>query len=707
MSNDIFFLMCVDPNLVSLVSSFVDTEKNEVSICCSVDSQTKFGFTEHRILFANESHIFVFETKKKQINPIITKTWFDIKRVISPKEEEMQIIFDNMSVEFHHQSVPLILKTMIQYLYNILTDIEMPEVDLETFDYTILKKSNFAIYYRFRALILSENFETPEDLCYRVKDFAFAKCDNIDVYTIDPHGLHIPYILKSLQVDSKIKTLTVQTPMKGCLWKDLGDFVSYNTSINHIISYEPLTNEFDYFIEGFKKNPRSKIKKLSILRAKITKKYSKLIGSLVDVHPLDTLCLSNSLLGPTAIEFLSLFEKSRNLQTLNTLILDNTKNVDVSLLVRVTKNIKTLSICSSDIELCLLFGFLAYEETTKLEKLIASNNKAKVNISEQITLPKSLKEIVIQNTEFKGDNLKHILQMANHNPITLDVSRATLHPSAWRRLITDYDSIENPQFTGIGWSDNQIDLETLDFFDRCENMKYLNIGGCLKPNDQIFPTILDFIENNNSITTLDLSVTLKTQVPVSVMPIIIATLGKNKNLLDVDLSGNPIDASCLQTLTDMLMNNRNIRKITFNMMEVNNGMIFKNFFTRLSKRGIPLEFPYPAFDIRRILTQKLIKDDEAKIIEQNIEIITKGDATIDVPNETINQGLKKPIKRRIEPYGENRIPSDESVIQSYKDSDPKEWEVLQPQIPRPDDEKYLLSLKETFNIDQLVDSLIN
>ena len=142
-------------------------------------------------------------------------------------------------------------------------------------------------------------------------------------------------------------------------------------------------------------------------------------------------------------------------------------------------------------------------------------------------------------------------------------------------------------------------------------------------------------------------------------------------------------------------------------MEVNNGMIFKNFFTRLSKRGIPLEFPYPAFDIRRILTQKLIKDDEAKIIEQNIEIITKGDATIDVPNETINQGLKKPIKRRIEPYGENRIPSDESVIQSYKDSDPKEWEVLQPQIPRPDDEKYLLSLKETFNIDQLVDSLIN
>ena len=240
-----------------------------------------------------------------------------------------------------------------------------------------------------------------------------------------------------------------------------------------------------------------------------------------------------------------------------------------------------------------------------------------------------------------------------------------------------------------------------------KDLQYLNIGGCLKPNDQIFPTVLDFIENNNSIKSLDLSVTLHTQIPVSSMPLVIATLAKNKNLLEVDLSGNPIDSTCLQTLTDALMNNRSIKKIVFHMMEVNNADIFKNFFSKLSKRGVPLEFPYPAFDIRRFLNQKSIKDTDAKLIEQNIDIITKGDNTIVVPPETISNNSKKPFKRRVEPYGENKIPSNESVIQNYKESDPKEWEVLQEQITKPNDEVYLSSMKEQFNIDQLVDFLIN
>ena len=699
--------MSIDTDLLGQIEQIVDTRKNEPSVCCFFDENYNSAF-ENKVLFTNESNIMVLVARKKQFSILLNKTWFDIKKIDHPKEDSLEIIFkDKISFKIENKRVEVILKTILQYMYNILTDKEMPEVDLFEFDYTLLQKSQFALYHRFKAIILTENVQTPDDLIERLHDFVRANCDSIDVYTLDPHGAHIPYILRSLQVDTKIKTLIVQTPLKGCLWKDLGDFVSYNTSIHHIISYEPLTQDFQHFVAGFKKNPRSKINQLSILRAKITKKYNEMLANLINIHPLDTLCIANSLLGPTAIDFLYVFEKSPNMQKLQTLTLDGTKGIDISLMLRVTKNLKTLSVCNCQLELSLLFGFLAYEKETHLEKLIANFNRARVNINEKLELPPTIKEINLRGIEFQGDNLLHILQITNKHPLTLDVSKAELHQNAWQRLMASYDSIEDPKFTGFGWSDNPIDLETLDFFDRCTHLEYLYLGSSFDPQNKNFLEILNFLATNNSIKRLDFSCAQNNQTNPATLSVVISPLRENKHLREIDLSGNSVNNTTLQTLCDVLMANRAIRKATFSTIEVYDADVFKNFYAKLAQRGVPLDIPVPSFDISRFLIQKFIREYAAQTIEKNVETIIHGDPSIKVPIEMTTPATECPRKRRVPAYGEQKIPTDEEVIRNTPETEPQVWDLLQPQVPHVSDEFYVSLMKQSYDIDSLVSSIID
>lgn len=701
--------MCIDPLLVEKIGEFIDVKYNDPSICYPVNVTGRGKSKEKMILFTNESNIIVFDNKNqsKFINPLLNKTWFQLKRIVSNDEYKLQLHFDKGYFEIESDVVPLIIYVVVRYICNILVDKEIPEVDLETFDYTTIQKSRYAAYYRLRALIFTESFQYSLDTILRFKDFLGIAYNEIDVYTIDPIGSHIPYILRALQVNPKISKLIVQTPMKGVIWKDLGDFVAYNQTIKSIVTYEPITNDFEFFIQGFQQNSRSKIDKLAIMNAKVTRKYVLDIEQLLQARQLSSLELNNCLAGPTAIEFIETFEKSAQMQQIRHLSLDNSKNLDLYQLLRVTKSLDSLSVNECGIEICLFFGFLAYFPDVKLKEISINGNQAKAALKSSLKIPTSIKKLSITNTFFAGDNILRLLVLLAPLRANIDLSHAQNLQTNWNSLAREFDLIEKPQFTGLGWAGNPVELQTLDFFDRCENLSMLNISGCIREKSSSFPEIIKFLSENDTIEKLKISQGKPTDISVSSMPLIFSLIKDNRNIKSVDISGHPITDDLLKNFSEALMTNLSIFEVNFSLTECKSGPAVVEFYNKLESRFTPLHLPPPNFDMKRLRHKKQISEADEVEIFRIIEAVSYGNKNAKPPVDSFTPMVRVEKQRRVPPCENYRIPTDDEVIQKMANEkdDAAEWEVIQDQIPHIDTLAVTTMLQQTMNIDMLIASV--
>ncbi|EAX96360.1 hypothetical protein TVAG_337920 [Trichomonas vaginalis G3] len=699
--------MCIDPEILETLSGILDTNSNDPLICYPVNITGRGRNNEKMILFANESNIMIFDNKirTKMIQPSLNKTWFQLKRIISHQDNVLQLHFDKGYFEMNDEAIPLIIVVIVRYVCNILTDKEVPEVDLETFDYNIINKSQNAAFYRLRALVLAENFQYDSDTVFRFKDFISLPFSEIDVYTIDPIGHHIPYILRALQVNNRINSLIVQTPMKGVLWKDLGDFVKYNTSISTIKTYEPFTDEFQFFINGFEENPKSKIKNLYIMNSKITRKYNSYLQQLLKAHRLEKLVLDNCLVGPSATDFVDVFASSTHMQALRSLSLDRSKNLDIYQLLRVSTTLQSLSLNNCGIELCLFFGYLSYFSDLKIKDISLNGNYAKAAIKETLTLPTSLRSISISDITLAGDNILKILLLFSKFKIKLDISRVKTNLSNWKNLSREFDFIIDPQFTGLGWSENPIYLETLDFFDRCKNLKYLKIDGCVNPGNALFSEVMSYLETNDTIEELEIPATKKIVLEESSMNVIISLIKSNKNLTYVNINGQTINDNNVEFLCDALLENLSISKFDFSLFEVKDGKKVCEFYTKLVSRVAPLQLPMPSIELRKLMIYKQLKEAEVIQINQLIDLIMYESPDNKFQRE-IPEKVEREKKRRIPPKPlDYQIPPDEEVINAITEENPDEWDVIQDMIPLPNEENIANSLKQSMNLDLLMASV--
>jgi len=692
--------MCVDPIVLEQISTVIETDINAPSICMLVDKVVGKGKYDRVVLYTNESHLYLFEAKafSKGLTYSSMKTWFEMKKIYSPDSQSITISFDDSEYSLCQENALFILTIILQYIHNILTPLEMPEVELDTFDYSILKHSQFSALFRFRALVFCSDLPIPTDVCSQLKKFLSSNHQEIDITQIDPNGDYSQYILDSLQLEPKIKSLVIQTPMKGILWKELGAFVATNTTINSILSYEPLTNEFSDVIEGFKNNPRSKVRKFGILRAKMTRRFNKMISEMVEVRPLETLLIQNSLQGMVAIDFVVLYETDIHLQKLSSLYLDGTQGLDISHLIRVSKRIHTLSISNCGVELSLLFGFLSYELDTQVNTLIISGNKCSKTIKETMEVPAALKCIVCANTTFKGDNLLRIMKILSQISISIDFSYATLDRLSWNRFFSQLETINGVNFTGIGWSANPISLELLDFLDQCTSLAQLKMDEIIDSSDPNFSAIIEFMSKNMIIKSLSINGSDKKYLNASTSPVLLTLIRQNKNILELSINNHRFDDTGLLLLAEALLANRRLVKLQFSLPESPGMHAIPSYFSKLVSRGAPLNQPWFAEEFSELLKKHILKDDTIKKIKDQYEIISKGDANIEIPPETITPVQYEPIKKRIQQKND----SFDDSVPNMEIFNHKDWPIKQGLIPSPSDELFINMMKQKYNLNVLI-----
>lgn len=700
--------MCVDPDLLTEVKTIIGESDNRPSVCCWASVRQKTIIFQPKIVLLNESHLIIISKKDKNDTSQISfmQPWMQIRKITHNSFLSLKFVDDCIDID--GDKLSFIICTIMQYVCNILSAKEMPNVDLGCFDYSICQKTYETAIYRLRAIMFTENIRIPKEVLDEFDDFIESRSNNINLIKIDPSGVYIPFILRAIEVDYNVDTLTVYTPVNGVMWDVLGSFLAKNTTIKSVITYEPITNRFQYFIHDVASNSKSALKAFHLMRAKITNSTNGILAEFFQYQQFKEFTIYGGFGYGVCNDFLLYYSCTESMKRLEKLTLDCSANFDIYFLLRISQNLKYLSVRDCNIQIGKFLGFLEMHQDSHLEVLDISLNKAKTVIKPDLVLPESIKEIRCRKTHFKLDNLLNFFMICSKKAMRIDVAELSISDSSFLRFRRSLDLIEDPKLTGLVWSGNSIDLELLDFLDRCEALDFLDISDCLDENEKIRAEVHNFLMNNMTIKKLVMRASSNNNIDV--VSSIVALIYDSLTINEIDITGQEVDDNKLMQIMHALIANKTLRKLTLSYKWLTEKHTFQVFFMELLKRMYPLTLPPIYETMKEIQFKDKLYYYEKNQIKKFIEQIRQGCIyNIDSLDKQI-EDKKKTIKkvRRVGKYSNTIIPDDYEINEAsmrFKENT-EEWDVLQPKIDAVNAEPISSDYFNKFSVDDAINSII-
>ena len=644
--------MCVDMESLSYISGTVLSDVNAPIVCMCIDNVKAFGKIQRRLFFANESHVYLFEQKAitKYYTQVFCDNYVNLQKIHLPDPQTLILTFspNNFQIEIQNEIAQQMTTLLVLYIYSALTNREMPEVELYDFDYTLLSHSYLSFYNRFRFLCFKNGKEPNREILNKMRKFCLSNSQELDTLSIDTSGEYTKYILESLQIEPNITTLIVQTPRMGTMWKEVAQMFRTNTTITTFISYEKLTKSFADIPKAFQENERLKLKKFLLMRAVINPTYIQIFSDIVISHQFEQFGIINSLSDDKSTLFLNSLNNNPSFQSLFSLTLDGTRNLDIYLLLRSINTISSLSIANCNIELSLFFGFLELVQDLKLISLNLTGNKATQLIKDNTKLPNSLEEIRVEYIAFKDDNLLRLMKLLTQKPMKIDASRAILDETKWNHFFDNIDLLPTDKITSLNWSENAIYLEFIDFLDTCTTLESLYLNGCFGKGDSlILKEFSKFVSASTTLKEVSATGTPKKTFGDDELLLFLKGFATNRSVLSIDISNQAITSKSLNPIKYLLLTNRKIEKMKIGTHKLYRPEFLLKFYQLLAPRGTPLTLDFPSSDIILFQENQMITRDFLSQIHEAYDLLLRGDPSVKVPKGSIQREkeVPKPAKR--------------------------------------------------------------
>ena len=529
-------LALINQESLEKVKSIVgELPEKYVLVCLDGDTVISPGSEKPQLLTFTATLDSIFFVDPKSRKPNQTFYWFQIQMI---KSRKGSIIFSTQNqaqtIKFETEIDRQILLVLIPKIWEILSDSEVPQLDIEYFDYKpYTKRSIYAPISRIHAKCrINRQTHLNEAVLKRFQQYLYEGYSEIDLSTISEDPNERAILLDSLLLAPHITSIDSHVSS----WTAITSFLQNNVYITKFITTDELTTDAFQIPVAFSRNKECKIQYWGIQFASITPKTLKFIST-----QLQTLDLSYSLRGEGLDQFLQLMSTDSNLSRISSLKLNGIKGLDVERLLMGSRSLDSLSIAFCCLQVSTIFNALVHPDipTLKLSSIDISGNRGTEGINDTVTLPPSISEIIAENIIYSGDNLLRLINISlgskqkerkaffekidrssppksspfksrseylEDQPIKsrkmkLDASYSIMDKQLWQCCLPSFDELNPENLTEFIWRDNPIDSNLLDFLDKASNLQSIDFSGSIRSEEDCLD-LVNFIADNPNISTI-------------------------------------------------------------------------------------------------------------------------------------------------------------------------------------------------------------
>ncbi|KAH0795660.1 Leucine Rich Repeat family protein [Histomonas meleagridis] len=736
--------MEIEKDLLDAIAPIVGMLENEKVICCvKVTHAGRKSKKAGAGMLATEFGFYVLEKGifSKNYSIVGQFFWNSLKK-IELVDNETFIFTGGATLSSHritHHGANYLLKLIIKHIKNVLIPSEYPEfVNLDD-SFTNVEHQHEAFVNRFRFQLRLLNVRKfPSELEKKLSKI-ICRTHTLDITALPGSDSFTDVLLDCLQIEPTIITVILPRGLKNPYWTSLANCLRRNTTLNHVVTNDPASNEIERVAEALASNQQGKLNKFTFRNANFQIEHFSILEKLFRSIPFEELEFDNSMNGPIFQQLLLSESMGLALTSLQSLILKKTRELNLEIIFQMLPSLKRISLIECDInigKICHLMSKLRLE-SIEIKGGYAQNS---IQVSK---IPPQLSSFTFEDITWEGQSFTIVWNaIMTHQPtskkLTVSLSSARIKTEHWSQFYREVQNTPPCQYlTSLTWSENEVQAPLFQYLLSCPQLNTIVFNGCFSSNSSsIIGVLTEFLNAKPSIESVTIKGTKRAQLGDSA-PILFSRLKKNQNLKYLDVSNNDFGSQGLLSLGEFLVANKKLREIVFANNNIETGEAYETFFDTVMNRGPKLVMEWPDKEITDMHKAKLLKgksvnhmmDCYAIIINGNLKAKVTDDATDDASN-LFNEGPKmrhsgsrsrspsighkhhrsKHRSRTSSLVNEDRpLASDKSSssfdplqISEGSETNQDQWKFTLPEIPVPDINEQVKAIDAAYNINVLL-----
>jgi hypothetical protein len=680
---------------------------------CKVGNSFK---PENRFALFTEKGVDFFEPKGfgKSIALSRSFIWFDITEIKSIGPNSLELVFKTQSVQFQVEQLPITAGEILRHLRLILTPAEFPPIHVRGFAIPPPSSDPLCGYHRMRARILSAGQPVPNDLDIAYRLFLSSGESRLDLGEI-PCGPHAARVLESLVVVPKVTKVCI--PEGGdSLWESAGNLLGQNPRIVKFASGQVPDNGFSSFTKAVREKCSPALSLLSFNGTPLRLREIQGIASIYVEKPIAGLSISN---GMDAIQMQAFFAQFAHPMNLRSLTFDNINNVDLETFFACLESFDKLGLTRCRLELSVFLRNAVRSKCFAVRNLDLSGNMANGSFGSTSRLPPSIRKITLNDMRFTEDVFEETIRFCLTAPsvTSLSLGNVGLARAEIEKILSGL--LARPDMNGVRfavtkfrWDDNPITPAFLRMVERCPDLRFLSLNGCLSGEDQSIQLVGEFLNVNTSVTRLSICGTTKGRLPPEELLKILEPFRRyNRTVTSLDLSNNSLDESTFEQLAVILIQNCVLTKVALRNFDLRDETVFEKFLRSLLRRGAPLTIPFPRFDLQEMIQSDSPDSAILSGILGRLEKVAQGDHMVTIPENSRVQAAAPPTPSYRTGAGfptHAAVPSEAAARPAGPQAPPGpapppgEWDIVFESVPPIDKEALLREFQEAYTLTKLL-----
>lgn len=614
----------------SYVAQILENNEIEGESTIYIVTPVEKGHSE-RILVGTLYNIHIFKFKAFSFHKGYKQSYkirYDqIITIKSDNRTSFELHTKNKILTFTSKNAEKILTKIVSHLMTIIPKTELPYFSFpSTLLSSMIRKEAMSNRILFVSYLTSR--EPPEDILKIITKIAMGclkgKSVKQKIFKLDAFKNYYSFmdlILDSLNVFPIINRIIVPKPVSLVhpYWGILADFFAKNQTIQTIETFEPISHDFNRFVDVISSSPQSKIQSLGFYNAGFGPNFVLAIGNILSHRQMKSIYISNGLNLKGYQTLVPLLRNNSGFQSLTTLSLSESNYISFSDIISALPKLQELHLIKCSIDLSKVFQILSIYQNIELKELRLSGNRFLSPIIQDIILPEKLQSLYLDKVEWTSNSLQKLflaisnLKKKNSQKsiyfFTLSIRNAMQAPSQWETFETFLSTFVCDCINKLSYDWNPIRKGFIEFLRNAKTLSILSLHACLFNDAPYLKEIAQAIGDNKSIENICLSGD-KNHVLSKSFSIILEGLIANNTIKLIDIShnniGNVISKYILRCLTENCM----IYEIYFDDNYFLDPKEIKSFFQEIKKLGQRVKLSLPRTDLTKLKQANKITDEE-------------------------------------------------------------------------------------------------
>lgn len=491
-------------------------------------------------------------------------------------------------------------QTMIQafgdVLSRCLTSSEQEKIGIKKFNFPTIYPTPISVlsrmqeYAKVNKITLDNNFYNIfyENMIFQTPVFNLDQLSEI--------SQTIPMFIDSLPLMKSIRSLLIPRITNVEPYQLLSNFVEQKFFLKHLLLAGEATPFFQTFFNSLKSN-RQRLYGLGFLQSNFGTNELNTIADYASFSRIPSIEFHEAIRPDAMLHFYKKFLSPNLLDTLCSLNLSGTPNLDIQLLLPSIKNIMFLSLSQCDVEIAEVFQNIVGFKQLRILNL-NGNHCDRVIAS----IPASLVTLFVEDVQWSDGTLSQFLTRLD-GELKLLVSSAQASEQEWHDLFNILPRCRTTRLNGLTWDNNRINTRFFDFLARNEQLQYLSISGCFKKgSDQPVDSFCMYLRNVKSLSTIIMRGSKNKLMNRDDFIKIINAIGKCDPVQFLDITYSKCGDVGLDVLRRMLVNRRNLQQLIFDGSFPDNETTILQILDVAAPIKDLFHLSYPAGDMKRLIS---------------------------------------------------------------------------------------------------------